>query len=75
MMGPGLAYMPDYMGWMMFGTYLLWAVITALAVFVVVRLVRAADSGAKAILDARLARGEIDAEEYRARLTLLSASR
>jgi len=75
MMGPGSAYMPDYMGWMMFGTYLLWAVITALAVFVVVRLVRPADSGAKAILDARLARGEIDAEEYRARLTLLGASR
>jgi putative membrane protein len=66
--------MADYMGWMMFGSYVFWIVLVALGLFVVVRLTRAAESrggGAKAILDERLARGEIDAEEYRSRLAVL----
>ena len=73
MMGPGFAYMPDFMGWMMLGSYVFWAVLLALGVFVVVRLARPGDrrSDAKAILDERLARGDIDREEYRARLDLL----
>ncbi|HKY50243.1 MAG TPA: SHOCT domain-containing protein [Candidatus Limnocylindria bacterium] len=72
-MGPGFAYMPDFMGWMMLGSYVFWAVLLALGVFVVVRLARPGDrrSDAKAILDERLARGDIDREEYRARLDLL----
>lgn len=73
MMGPGFAYMPDFMGWMMLGSYAFWGVVLALGVYVVVRLARPADrrSDAKAILDERLARGDIDREEYRARLDLL----
>jgi len=75
MMGPGFAYMPDFMGWMMLGSYVFWAVLLALAVFVVVRLGRPADQrgDAKAILDERLARGDIDPAEYRSRLDLLKA--
>jgi putative membrane protein len=74
-MGLGFAYMPDFMGWMMLGSYVFWAVLLALAVFVVVRLGRPADQrgDAKAILDERLARGEIDPVEYRSRLDLLKA--
>jgi len=75
MMWPGMANMPDYMGWMMFGSYVLWPVLAVLAVFVIVRLIRPMDGSArgnaKAILDERLARGEIDVEEYRARLSVL----
>ena len=73
MMGPGFAYLPDFMGWMMLGSYVFWGILLALAVFVVVRLARPADrrSEAKAILDERLARGEIDPEEYTSRLGLL----
>jgi putative membrane protein len=73
MMYPG--YMPDYMGWWMLGSYLFWALVVALAVYVVVRLARPAgsQSNAKTILDERLARGEIDAEEYRTRLAALKA--
>lgn len=75
MMGPGFAYMPDFMGWMMLGSYVLWALLLALGVFVVVRLGRPADQrgNAKAILDERLARGDIDQDEYRSRLDLLKA--
>ena len=73
MMGPGFGYMPEYMGWMMLGSYVLWALLVALGVYAVVRLARPADQRgtAKAILDERLARGDIDAEEYRSRLALL----
>ena len=73
MMGPGSAYMPDFMGWMMVGSYVFWAVLLALGAFVVVRLARpvARRSDAKAILEERLARGDIGPEEYRSRLDLL----
>lgn len=72
-MGPGLAYMPDFMGWMMVGSYVFWGILLALGAFVVVRLARPAGrrSDAKAILDERLARGDIDPDEYRSRLDLL----
>ena len=71
MMYPGV--MADYMGWMMFGSYLFWAAVLALGVFVVVRLTRASDthSTARSILEERLARDEINEDEYRSRLTLL----
>ncbi len=74
MMYPGA--MPDYMGWMMFGSYLFWIAIIALAVFALVRLTRTADtrSSARSILEERFARGEINEEEFRARLGLLRAS-
>jgi len=72
MMGPGFGYMPDYMAWMMFGSYLFWAALLAVGVFVLARVVRPDRGGsARAILDERLARGEIDAEEYRSRLGVL----
>lgn len=73
MMGPGFAYMPDFMGWMMFGSYVFWGILLALGFFIVVRLARPVHrrSDAKAILDERLARGDIDPQEYRARLDLL----
>ena len=73
MMNPGFSHMPDFMGWMMFGSYVLWGVLLAVGIFVVVRLARPADrrSDAKAILDERFARGDIGPEEYRSRLDLL----
>lgn len=74
MMYPGV--MPDYMGWMMFGSYLFWFAIIAVAVFFVVRMTRPADrqSNARSILEERFARGEINEEEFRARLALVRGS-
>ena len=65
--------MPDYMGWWMFGSWIFWALVIAAVLFVVMRLTRSAgpQTNAKTILDERLARGEIDTEEYRARLAAL----
>ena len=47
----------------------------ALAVYLVVRLTRPSvkRTDARAILDERLARGEIDPEEYRSRLAVLGS--
>ncbi len=74
MMGPGFGYMSDYMSWMMFGSYVFWAALAVLGVFVLLRFARPDHgSNARAILDERLARGEIDAEEYRSRLGVLKA--
>lgn len=51
-------------GWV--GMAVFWLVVVALAVWAVTRLFPAQTSGdARATLDARLARGEIDAETYR----------
>ena len=74
MMYPGV--MPDYMGWMMFGSYLFWIAIIALAAFALVRVTRTTDtrSSARSILEERFARGEINEEEFRARLGSLRAS-
>ena len=63
MMGPGFGAMPGYMSgyqpWMMFGCGSR------------ARGVKRTD--ARAILDERLARGEIDPEEYRSRLAVLGS--
>jgi uncharacterized membrane protein len=78
MMYPG-AYMTDAMGWWM----VLWLVVSlavvALFVVLLVRLLapaatRTDASEARRILDARLARGEIDPQDYRDRLALLGDS-
>ncbi len=60
---------------MMFGSFVFWALLLAVGVYAVVQLGRPADQrgNAKAILDERLARGDIDQEEYRSRLDLLKA--
>lgn len=61
------------MALMALASVVFWVALVALAVFLVVRLSRPRErpSDAKAILDERFARGEIDAEEYRSRLDLL----
>jgi len=75
-MFPGSGYMdPSWMGWMVGGSLLFWIAIVGLAVFAIVRLApRGRGGDALAILDQRLARGEIDAEEYRARRGLIVGS-
>lgn len=62
-MGPWCAQM-GVGGWA--GTAAFWLMVVALAVWALTRLfpIRPAD-GARATLDARLARGEIDPETYR----------
>lgn len=62
-MGPGFATMPDFMGWMMLGSYVFWAVLLALGVFAVVRLAgprtgaatltRSSTSGSRAVTSTR----------------------
>ena len=62
-MGPWCAQM-GVGGWA--GTAAVWLAVVALAVWALTRLFPARPpGGARAILDARLARGEIDAETYR----------
>lgn len=76
MMFPGSGYMDaGWFGWMMAGQLIFWLGLGALVVFAIVRLGRKTeDRGSSlAILDERLARGEIDAEEYRARRAVLAA--
>ena len=68
-MYPGLV--PDYMGWMMLGSYVFWFALIALGVFAIVRLSRSPRSSARSILEERLARGEINDEEFRARLAVI----
>ena len=71
MMYPGV--MPDYMGWMMIGSYVFWAIVVAIGIYVAVHFVRSAESrgGARSILEQRLARGEINEEEFRSRLAII----
>ena len=73
MMGPGYVMDPSYMGWMMIGSALFWIVIAAVAIFAIVRLGPSRERGTDAIatLDQRLARGEIDADEYTSRRKLI----
>jgi len=60
------------MGWMIAGSVLFWVVLAAIAIFVIVRVVPTRERGdALSVLDQRLARGEIDAEDYRARRSLI----
>ena len=78
MMGPAFGYVDagsiGWMGWMMVGSVLFWIGLTALVAFAIVRLGRPADQrgGSQVILDERLARGEINVEEYRSRSALLT---
>ena len=65
--------MPDYMGWMMFGSYVFWFALIALGVFAIVRLSRSPRSNARSILEERLARGEINDDEFRARLAVIGS--
>lgn len=64
---------PSMAGWMMASSLVFWLGLAAIVVFAIVRLGRRPDrhGGAETILDERLARGEIDAEEYRVRRALL----
>lgn len=73
-MGPGMFMDPGMAGWMMVSSLVFWLVLAAIVVFAIVRLGRQPDrrGGAETILDERLARGEIDVEEYRARRALLA---
>lgn len=75
MMFPGGYMDPAWMGWMGIGSLLLWAGLLGLAAFVAVRLTRPrAESGrGKELLDERLARGEIEPDEYRAKRALIEA--
>lgn len=62
-MGPWCGQM-GVSGWV--GTVAFWLVIVALAIWAIARLFPVqAGSSARATLDARLARGEIDPETYR----------
>ncbi len=73
MMFPGYPYMDQsWMGWMIAGSVLFWVALAAIAIFVIVRVVPTRErSDALSVLDQRLARGEIDAEDYRARRSLI----
>ena len=73
-MGSGSMLMDTGMaGWMMFGWLAFWLGLLAVAVFAIVRLGRQPGrrDGAETVLDERLARGELDVEEYRARRAML----
>jgi uncharacterized membrane protein len=70
MMFPG--YADGYMAWMMMGSFVFSVALIALAVFAIVRLSpRREGNDAVAILKQRLARGEINAEEYQSRRSLI----
>lgn len=73
MMGPGMYMDPSYMNWMMFGSVIFWVALAALVIFAIVRLTPTRQRGGDAlsVLDQRLAGGEIDAEEYRSRRSLI----
>lgn len=73
-MGPGQMFMdPGMAGWIIVSSLVFWLVLAAVAVFAIVRLGRQPDrrGGAETLLDERLARGEIDVEEYRTRRAML----
>ena len=73
MMGPGYVMDPSFMGWMMIGSAVFWIVIAAVAMFAIIRLSPSRERGTDAVatLDQRLARGEIDADEYTSRRNLI----
>ncbi len=60
-----------YMSWWMLGSFAFWILLLVLAVGVLTRLGRHGDDALR-ILDERLARGEIDMDEYRSRRSLLA---
>lgn len=72
MMGPGYLMDPTYASWMMVGSALFWLLLAAIACFAIVRFSPRRDRGeAITILQERLARGEIDADEYSSRRRLI----
>jgi putative membrane protein len=74
MMFPGSQYMDQsWMGWMIAGSALFWIALAAIVIFAIVRLSPTRDRGsdALAVLDQRFARGEMDAEDYRSRRSLI----
>jgi len=73
MMGPGYMMDPGYVGWMMIGSAVFWVVLAAVAIFAIVRLSPRRERGSDAIttLQERFARGEIDADEYTSRRSLI----
>ena len=75
-MFPGYQFMDQsWMGWMIGGSVLFWLVIVGLVVFATARFApRERGGDALAILDRRLARGEIDVDEYRTRRGLIVGS-
>jgi len=71
MMFPGYADY-GYMAWMMLGSVVLWVALIALAAFVIVKLMAGREGNdATEMLKQRLARGEINAEEYQTRRSLI----
>ena len=72
-MGPGYVMDPSYMGWMMIGAAVFWLVLAAVAIFAIVRLSPNRERGNDAIttLEQRFARGEIEADEYTSRRSLI----
>ena len=73
MMFPGYPYIDQsWMGWMIAGSALFWLALVALVVLAIVRFAPTRERGdALSLLDQRLARGDIDAEDYRARRSLI----
>lgn len=74
MMGPGYLMDPSTMGWtMLIGSAAFWLMLAAVAIFAIVRLSPSREPGKDAItiLEQRLARGEIDADEYKSRRSLI----
>jgi uncharacterized membrane protein len=73
MMFPGTADY-GYMAWMMFGSVVLWVALIAFVAFVFVKLMADRDGDdAVEMLKLRLARGEINAEEFQSRRALLGS--
>lgn len=64
---------PNWIGWMMAGSALCWVALAAIAVFAIVRFSPTRERGGDAlsVLDQRLSRGGIDAEDYRSRRSLI----
>ncbi|HEY6203705.1 MAG TPA: SHOCT domain-containing protein [Candidatus Limnocylindria bacterium] len=61
-----------YMAWMMFGSVVLWVALIAFVAFVFVKLMAGREGDdAVEMLKQRLARGEINAEEFQSRRALL----
>ncbi|MDP9283074.1 MAG: SHOCT domain-containing protein [Chloroflexota bacterium] len=72
-MGPGYVMDPSYMGWTMIGSAVFWLVLAAVAIFAIIRVSPRSERGSDAvtILEQRFARGEIDADEYKSRRSLI----
>lgn len=71
MMFPGYADY-GYMAWLMFGSVVLWVALIGLVAFVIIKLMaRSEGDDAVETLKQRLARGEINAEEYQSRRTVI----